>query len=176
MATIEVPPGDWTVDTMPDAHDVGLELVDGALLVTPPERIGNSRVATRLATLLAPVLGSEWDVITHGGVYFDDRNYREPDVVVCRRLPRGADLLAVQDVLLAVEVLSPSSLLNDRVAKPAQYAAAGIEHYWLLDPDAPSLLVHELHDGGYRVTGEFDDAVVVERPVAVRFSLEALLG
>ncbi|MFP5218499.1 MAG: Uma2 family endonuclease [Actinomycetes bacterium] len=176
MATIEVPPDHWTVDTMPDAEDVGLELVDGALLVTPPERIGNSVVASRLVAVLARAAGSERDVIAHGGVYFDQHNYREPDVVVCRRLPRGAARLDARDVELAVEVLSPSSLLNDRVAKPAQYAAAGIPHYWLLDPDAPSLVAHELHDGGYRVAARFDDVVAVQRPVAVTFSLDELLA
>lgn len=176
MVALEVLPQEWTVDTMPDVDDVRLELVDGALLVTPPERIGNSLAATRLSPILARAMGPEWDVIAHGGVYFDDRNFRVPDVVVCRRLPRGATRLHVEDVLLAVEVLSPSSVLNDRVSKPAQYAAAGIPHYWLLEPDAPALLVHELHDNAYRLARRYDDAVDVQLPVPISFSLHDLLS
>ncbi|WP_218021114.1 Uma2 family endonuclease [Nocardia mikamii] len=48
------------------------------------------------------------------------------------------------EVLLAVEILSPGSRRTDRVTEFAEYAEAGIEHYWLLDLDAPTTLT------GYR--------------------------
>lgn len=48
-------------------------------------------------------------------------------------------------MLLAVEVMSPGSVHEDTVSKPAQYAAAGIVHYWRFDPqDHASLHIYRL--------------------------------
>jgi hypothetical protein len=64
---------------------------------------------------------------------------------------------------------------TDRVAKPAQYAAAGIPHYWRLELEPLLLVVHELAAGGYEEAGRFDEEVVVHQPVPVRFALSQLL-
>jgi Uma2 family endonuclease len=54
-----------------------------------------------------------------------------PDRRRGRRVYRhDSPLVAPADVLLAVEIESPSSLTADRITKPAQYAALGIAHYW----------------------------------------------
>lgn len=73
------------------------------------------------------------------------------------------------DVVLAVEVMSPGSVSNDRVAKPALYAAAGIPHVWRPELDPLLLVTHVLDGDAYRVHARFDDAVSVEQPVGVRF-------
>ena len=70
--------------------------------------------------------------------------------------------------------MSRSSVSTDRIAKPAQYAAAGIPHFWRLEPDA--LLTHVLDGETYRETGRFADEVVVDEPVALRFPLAQLLA
>jgi Uma2 family endonuclease len=78
-------------------------------------------------------------------------------------------------VLLAVEVMSPSSVSNDRVSKPAQYAAAGIPHFWRLEP-GPVLCTYALAGSVYRETGRFTGDVLLEEPVPLRFDLAALLA
>ncbi|WP_374758752.1 Uma2 family endonuclease [Tsukamurella ocularis] len=57
--------------------------------------------------------------------------------------------LTAADVLLAVEILSPGSGRTDRVIKRAEYAVAGIRHYWIGDLDGPSAEVLTLVDGAY---------------------------
>ena len=47
---------------------------------------------------------------------------------------------------LVVEVLS-SDPAADIVRKAAKYVAAGLPHYWIVDPDGPEVVVHELVDG-----------------------------
>ena len=42
-------------------------------------------------------------------------------------------LVVPADVLLAIEIESPSSVTTDRITKPAQYAAGGIGHFWRLE-------------------------------------------
>lgn len=170
MTSFHVPFDGWTVDDLPDV-DFRYELVDGALLVTPPEAPRNSRVASRLHLHLAPALDRSWDVLVGGGVFFDRRNFRVPDLLVCRREAIDTGRVHAADLLLAVEVMSPSSIANDRVAKPAQYAAAGIPHYWRIEPEPRLLLTYALEGDVYRETGRFEDAVAVWEPVALSFRL-----
>lgn len=169
----------WTVDDLDDVPDDGMryELVDGALLVSPPATVGHNSAAFELGVLLRAALGDDWRIVPAPGVVLDRRNYREPDLVVLRRQALESRLAAASDVLLAVEVMSPSSVTDDRLVKPAQYAAAGIAHYWRLERGAaPVLVTHELEGGVHRESGRFTDEVVVDSPVALRFRLGALLS
>ena len=92
----------------------------------------------------------------------------QPDIVVLR-----AEQLTGRKVdgvpLLAVEVLSDSTRLNDTTLKRQVLQQAGVPSYWLLDPAAPSLTVLELVDGAYRETAcaQGDQALRVERPFPV---------
>ena len=91
-----------------------------------------------------------------------------------RRGAIGQALAASTDVLLAVEVMSPSSVSTDRVSKPAQYAAAGIPYFWRLEPDV--LVIHALEGGVYRECGRFSGDIAVDDPFVLRFPLGQLLG
>ncbi|MFJ8078734.1 Uma2 family endonuclease [Streptomyces sp. NPDC096176] len=54
------------------------------------------------------------------------------------------------DVLLVVEIASPSTRVTDRTMKPSLYAAAGIAHYWRLDLEpAPCLYLGTRAGVGY---------------------------
>ncbi len=46
-------------------------------------------------------------------------------------------------VLLAVEVVSPSSVTLDRITKPAVYAEQGIPFYWRIEAE-PRLYCHRI--------------------------------
>jgi Uma2 family endonuclease len=47
---------------------------------------------------------------------------------------------------LAVEILS-SDAARDIIRKAAKYAAAGLERYWIIDPEGPEIIVYKLVDG-----------------------------
>lgn len=176
VTTLHVPPDGWTVDDLPDRDDLRYELVDGALLVSPPPRPRHSGVAARLQRLLWDAVGPGWDVLAAPGVYFDRRNYREPDVAVVRSAALSQEQLAPSDVLLAVEVMSPGSVANDLVAKPAQYAAAGIPHFWRLELEPPLLVRYVLADGHYRQVASSGGVVQVGEPVVVAVDVDALFS
>lgn len=175
MQTLHVPPDGWTVDEVPEIEG-RWELVDGVLLVPPPEAPRNSRAEFRLGGLLTPALDDGWEVLIGGGLYFDERNHRMPDVLVCRSTAVDAGRVRAADVLLAVEVMSPSSVITDRVTKPAQYAAAAIPYFWRIEPKARLLVTSELAGEVYRETARFDDLVAAREPVALTFRLADLLG
>lgn len=108
---------------------------------------------------------------------------RRPDLVVTTvearmRLRREGGVLRASEVLLVAEVVSPSSRRTDHVAKRAEYADAGIPHYWIVDLDDPITLTacHLAGEFGYRdggpVSGRFD----ATEPVALAIDLAALAG
>lgn len=80
------------------------------------------------------------------------------------------------EALLAVEVMSPSSVSTDRVTKPAQFAAAGIPHFWRFEPAEQVLWTYRLDGDVYRETGQFTDEVDITEPVPLRFRLADLVA
>jgi Uma2 family endonuclease len=176
MTTLHVPHDGWTVDELPDDLPFRYELVDGALLVSPPPRPRHDDVAAQLLLLLAPRLPPHWRIALTVGLYVDARNYRQPDLLIFERAALGKNRLEPADAVLVVEVMSPGSVSNDRVAKPHLYAACGIRHFWRIELDPIVLLVHELDGKDYRQAGRFTDDVVIDEPVPMRFRLADLLG
>ena len=150
-------PREWTyddlvayVESLP--HDVNphaYEIVDGALVVTPSPDLNHVFVSAQLRFMLQTALGPEY--LVAGPIDIDLRpSYRTPDLAVLPRslVGRRTRPIPPADVLLVVEVVSPSSVTTDRVTKPAQYAAAGIPAYWRVEtlPDV-SLTAYELAAG-----------------------------
>jgi len=60
--------------------------------------------------------------------------------------------------MLAIEVLSPSTRGIDLLLKKDRLLRAGCAHYWVVDPDEPSIVAWALTDGAYheaaRASGE----------------------
>jgi Uma2 family endonuclease len=178
MTTLPFRPDGWTVDDLellPDDPPFRYELVDGTLVVSPPPPNAHNLFANELGYLLHDVLSREWVVLSPGAVEFDVRNWRSPDLLVIRREVLARKYARPGEALLALEVMSPSSISTDRVAKPAQYASAGIPYFWRFEPPTQVLITHELSGEVYRETGRFTDEVALDVPVALRFRLADLL-
>ena len=74
-------------------------------------------------------------------VTFSKRREVQPDLLVMPRLPNGRRASRFADVgvlLLAVEVLSPSSSRTDRREKRWLYQQESVPEYWIVDTDARS--------------------------------------
>lgn len=127
------------------------ELCQGVLEVSPSPspRLAHARAIRRLANTIEAQLPAGFDVYDEVDVVLQrtPATVRQPDVIV---LASGApEPLTAADVLLAVEILSPGSRRTDRVIKRAEYAAAGIRDYWIVDLDGASAEVLTLVDGAY---------------------------
>jgi Uma2 family endonuclease len=74
------------------------------------------------------------------------------------------------------EVLSPATAQIDRADKLPIYAAHGVGHVWLVDPEAQTLEAFALHEGRWRLESVFKAADEVCAPPfeAICFSLGAL--
>ena len=100
----------------------------------------------------------------------------EPDVFVAPKADFTTRDLPVPP-LLAIEVLSPSTSHLDRGRKREIYAEAGVPHYWIVDPDVPSMTTYELVGGTYTQTAHVtgDQTLAIEQPIALRITPNELL-
>jgi Uma2 family endonuclease len=140
---------DWTVDMLDALEDDGqrYEIIDGELFVTPSPIDLHQMVVGELHARLREYLrlhrvGKQ--MMSPSDVRRGDRtrNRVQPDVFVVRvtesgRPPYPYDL---HDLLLAVEVVSPSSRKLDYHIKRELYLREGVVEYWVIDPDARNLL------------------------------------
>jgi Uma2 family endonuclease len=81
--------------------------------------------------------------------------FREPDVVFM--LARHANRIGEEfweGADLVMEVVSEENRTHDLVTKRAEYAAAGIPEYWIVDPREQTITVLTLHGSQYRVHAE----------------------
>ena len=116
------------------------ETVHGELLVTPAPRAMHQRIVTRLTVALSRYtervpIGEVF--ISPADISWDADVLVQPDVfVVDISEARTLDWSKMQHLLLAVEVLSPSSLRADRFTKRRLYQEVGVPVYWVVDPEA----------------------------------------
>uniref|UniRef100_A0AAU3GSK5 Uma2 family endonuclease n=1 Tax=Streptomyces sp. NBC_01401 TaxID=2903854 RepID=A0AAU3GSK5_9ACTN len=148
-----VPPeGGWTADDLDRLPGLPphTELIDGSLVFMSPQRKFHTRTMWLLEAALLAHVPADLDVDREMTIRLDDSNRPEPDLLVYRaEADTGADQTwyAPEDVVLAVEVVSPDSEDRDRGIKPRKYAEAGIRHFWRVEQgadDLPVVYVYEL--------------------------------
>lgn len=135
---------EWTVDMLDALPDDGnrYELIDGELFVTPAPSDVHQLVVGALYARLRAYL-RPFDVgralVSPSDVRREDRrrNRVQPDVFVVRliekkRPPYPFDLA---DLLLAVEVESPSNPAYDYQTKRKLYLSSGVPEYWIVNPE-----------------------------------------
>lgn len=115
------------------------ETVHGELLVTPAPRPMHEIVVTRLALEVGTYLGRHpvGFPFSRGEISWSGDTLVSPDLFVVEMAEaRTLHWSAMKHLLLAVEVLSPSSVRQDRFTKRRLYQKAGVPLYWLVDADA----------------------------------------
>jgi len=133
---------DWTVDQVRALPDDGnrYEVIDGELLVTPAPSWLHQQAAMEFLFLVRPYAHRcALDCyIAPAEVAFSPRRSVEPDLFVVPRMDgrRATHFEEVQRLVLAVEVISPSSARADRYRKRHLYQSEDVPEYWIVDPDA----------------------------------------
>ena len=133
----------WTPDEVRALPDDGrrYEVVAGELLVTPAPSFPHQEAVGRLYRLLADYTertGIGHAVISPADIVPEPGALVQPDVFV-GPLPEGRRPSGWADfshLLLAVEVLSPSTARADRTVKRRLFQRTGVPEYWIVDVDA----------------------------------------
>ena len=144
-----------------DGTDTFYELVNGKLVVMPPESELNRRIAMFLLVCLsqqgiAPYrLTMKTEIVVSGS----RATTRLPDVMVLSEelatalagASRSTIMIDMPPPQLVVEVVSPGreSLERDYRYKRSEYAARGIGEYWIVDPMQGRITVLEWVEGLY---------------------------
>ena len=150
VATTRPPPAEATLspweqfDALPD--DSKAELIDGELVYAMPVNERHNAVQLFIQTVLSLYVVQQG----LGRVFVDQFEMRlgvqrfVPDASFVRteHLDRVLPTRIEGPADLVVEVLSPDSVARDRGVKLRDYAAAGVQEYWLLDPEAERIEVY----------------------------------
>lgn len=134
------------------------EFINGEIFYHSPVLMRHHAAASRLTAILNPYVR----IHALGYVGFEKvmisltRNDYEPDICYFRPEKAAAftpDQMHFPAPDFVVEIISPSTEANDRGVKFVDYAAHGVEEYWIVDPTAETV-------EQYRLTAETFDLVV----------------
>lgn len=170
VEAIERPPQEWTAEkwfALP-LEEQRFEIFEGEAVVPPMPNTGHSRAQTRLIDILEGhvtdnALGKLFSNLT---MVFAEKNLAVPDLffVANDRLHLLDDKCLRGAPTLAIEILSPSNRGHDRVRKYRQYAAAGVEWYWIVDPLARAIEAYHLEGDHFGPVAHFDDETLALPP------------
>ncbi|WP_330263867.1 Uma2 family endonuclease [Streptomyces griseorubiginosus] len=163
------------------------ELVDGVIAPRGRVALWHNHVRGGLAGVLSTTETGAYRVVSGQAVVVGARNVVRPHLIVfdLRGLdPFAIECVPVERLALVVEIVSPTSRQDDRVRKPALFAAHKVPYYWRVELDRDQkLAVHE-----YWLNADtlayfpapshpvHHDKLVTELPFPVEVDLEALVG
>jgi len=144
------------------ALDGRFELVQGRLEELAPVRPLHGWTVGRIASELGRYV-QEHEPDAFWGIALDISTVpfhgRRPDFAYYASADAARIDLKANCVLgvptLVAEVLSEDDEERDTVTKRKEYARAGIQNYWILDPQRRTVLTLVLRGGEYEVAGEF---------------------
>jgi Uma2 family endonuclease len=162
VASVTRPKVRFRADDIWDCPDDGkrYEVIDGDLCVTTAPDLDHQRPVMNLAGFIwAHLRGKQLGevFVAPVGLILDEENGLQPDLVYVGR--ERAGILTRRGIRgvphMVTEVLSPGTAARDRGVKMRRYAAAGVPHYWIVNPAERTLEVFELRDGEYELTGTY---------------------
>lgn len=136
------------------------EIFEGELYMTPSPTLLHQYALIQLAWILMNhvnprKLGRIF--VAPLDVLLSEFTILQPDILFLRhsKIPAATakNLQVAPD--LTVEILSPTSIEQDRIHKKRIYARHGVSHYWIVDPETRTFEAYELAGADYRLAGSF---------------------
>jgi Uma2 family endonuclease len=163
-----------------ELHDgVPVMISSAEPVMMAPERAAHIRTKFRAAKALDGAVTTAdlpCEVFTDGmAIRIDARTTYEPDAsVVCG--PRApADAIEIDNPVIVVEVLSPSTAAIDHGRKLSGYfSLPSVQHYLILDPDRGVAIHHKRGSGDAIETRVLTDGVARLDPPGFEVAVEAL--
>ncbi|KAB8195968.1 Uma2 family endonuclease [Nonomuraea phyllanthi] len=174
--TIVLPAPPYTVDDLLKLPDDGnrYELCNGSLLVSPAPTKLHQLVIYQLQRILDKAAPPGLVLLSTVNLRITDKDFYIPDFVVATEESMHTDhlMFAPDELLLAIEVVSPSTQVKDRTLKASAYALAGIPAYWRIElGEGPALYAYELNGDRYDPPTAYKAGTVANltEPFPVRF-------
>ncbi|MDR7169843.1 Uma2 family endonuclease [Nocardia kruczakiae] len=125
----------WTSADLAHLPDNGIryEVLNGQLIVNAAPKPRHQELLTWLLIALTSAMPQDHWVLPGVGVLIGD-DEPIPDLVAGRgAVDKDERGVHAEQVDLAVEIVSASTTLQDRMVKPIVYAQAGIPNYWRIE-------------------------------------------
>ncbi|AFY60007.1 Uma2 family endonuclease [Synechococcus sp. PCC 6312] len=167
--------------TYDDDTDTRYELVEGQLIPMTPPILQHYLIARFLMLMFESAIkraNLPYLTLLEAGQRTGIRNSRLPDLLV---IPitvieelRFQPAIFESAALLAVEVVSPSSVEDDYISKRDEYQAIGIPEYWVVDAisENPRITIHTLTDDVYH-PNIFSNAELLISPTFLELQVTA---
>ncbi len=142
--------------TFPDNDGIRKEIIEGELFMSPAPSMKHQSISKRLFRILDDYitknkLGEVW--YAPCDVIFSNINVMQPDILFISN--ENSKILTALNIKgapdLIVEIISPSTVENDRIYKKLVYEKFGVKEYWVVDPDEERIEVWALEDGRFEL-------------------------
>jgi Uma2 family endonuclease len=154
-----------------------VEFIDGQVILHSPARNRHLDVVMNIGTLLRVFvhMHSLGSVKLEKCLCSFPRNDYEPDVVFfgpakSTTLTNATLIFPVPD--MAVEVLSESTESRDRGVKFQDFAANGVQEYWIVDSEANFVEQYVLHADEYRLSATLQSSDVITCQAVAGFEVK----
>ena len=151
-------------------EDTKAEFINGQVVMQSPASLSHVTAVKLLSLLLHTYVERHrlGYVGTEKMLIVLPRNDYEPDICFfgaakAARLTPSQRQFPAPDFI--VEVLSPTTEHLDRGVKFEDYAANGVEEYWLVDPQLEQIESFLLQEGKFSTAGVFGDGVISSRVI-----------
>lgn len=167
---------------LPEEPGLRCEVFDGVLVKEPSPSWQHQRVSRRLQRILEDYF---WAIDPTGEVVdapldltLGQYTVVQPDLFYVSSQQK--EIIKPERVdgtpALVVEILSPSTGRKDRLQKMRLYQRAGVEHYWLVDPEGKMFESYQLTNSIYALVASGMDDEELEHPAfaGLKIPLSAL--
>ncbi|MDT4990894.1 MAG: hypothetical protein QOH97_786 [Actinoplanes sp.] len=150
-----------------------VELSDGVMIVVPSPTYDHQDISGLLWLWLRQHAPREFRPSQATGVALSLNTTYEPDVLLVDAEVAGSKHYSLADhVTLVVEIVSPGTRKRDRFDKPAEYAAAGIPHYWRIEQGPLHVFAYDLVGGTYDLVAESSERLTLAKPFPIDLDLQ----
>jgi Uma2 family endonuclease len=160
LGVVSKPPRATFEDIRNLSDDLGAEVIDGEIVYKASPSWAHSDALLGLGSQIRLAFGGRSGGSRPGGwwlgadpdIELEPHQVFRPDLAGWRmelhaQPPSGMPVRLRPDWVC--EVLSPSNAENDLIKKFRVYHRAGVEHYWIVDPEHKSLIVYRNDPRGY---------------------------
>lgn len=156
-------------DYLETSDDERYELTNGELVMVPAPQTGHQMISIALASRLYTFV-KERDlgtvVAAPTDVVLSEATVLQPDLlyvssgrsqIISRENVQGAPDLVV-------EILSPATAERDRTVRLDLYVNHGVKEYWIVDPDARTIMVLVRGEDGFDEAGVYGEGQTLRSP------------
>ena len=163
-------------DYLETSDDERYELLNGELILFPSPR----EIHQFILSVLHLRIGAFARERNLGKVYFSpfdvvlsDTDVVQPDLLFISN--ERTEIITPDNVQgapdLVVEILSPATAERDRTLKLDLYLKHGVQEYWLVDPEAKTIMVLLRGESRFEVEGMYGEGQTLRSPTLAGFSV-----